>query len=112
MNWNHLKWSPSEKKIARSAYDAALESALAKTMTEFKRKADAVTTPSEMWEIEDYLHQQRREIDELFDYRYSQLPLVFARLVRVGHLDESRLAGLSEEKRDIIRSFLSLRARE
>jgi hypothetical protein len=48
MNWTHLKWSPFEKKIARSAYDAALESALAKIMTEFKSKADAVTTPSGM----------------------------------------------------------------
>jgi Photoprotection regulator fluorescence recovery protein len=112
MSFHDLKWSPSEKKIARSAYDAALESALARIMAEFKRKADAVTTPSEMWEIEDYLHQQRQEIDDLFDYRYSQLPLVFARLIRDGLLDESRLAGLSEEKRDVIRSFLSFGARQ
>ena len=112
MNWNKLEWSPSEKKIARSAYEAARESALAKIMAEFKSKADAVRTPSEMWEIEDYLHHERREIVELFDYRYSQLPLAFARLIRDGHLDESRLAGLSEEKRDIIRSFLSFQARE
>jgi hypothetical protein len=76
-------------------------------MVEFKRKVDAVTEATDMWEIEGYLHQQRREIDETFDYRYSQLPFVFARLIRDGHLDESRLAGLSEEKRNIIRSILS-----
>ena len=108
MNLHNLKWSPAEKKIARSAYDAALDFALAKIMADFRRKAEAVTTPSEMWEIEGYLRQQRQEIDELFDYRYSQLPLVFARLVREGHMDEGRLAGLSEEKREIIRSLLSL----
>jgi hypothetical protein len=102
---------PSEKKIARSAFDAALESALAKVMAEFKRRAEAATTPSDMWEIERYLREQRREIDETFDYRYSQLPLVFARLIRAGHLDERRLGGLSEEKLEIIRSFLSLAAR-
>jgi hypothetical protein len=107
MNLHDLKWSPSEKKIARSAYDAARDSALAKIMADFMRKANAVTTPSEMWEIEGYLRQQRQEIDELFDYRYSQLPLVFARLVHEGHMDEGRLAGLSEEKREIIRSLLS-----
>ena len=112
MNSHDLKWSSSEKKIARSAFDAALESALTKIMAEFKRKAHAVTEPSEMWEIEDYLGQQRRIIDGLFDYRYSQLLFVFARLVREGHLDEGRLAGLSEEKRDIIHSFLSLGAGE
>lgn len=105
------KWSPSEKKIARRALDTALESALAKVMADFKRKADAATTPSEMWEIEDYLRQQRREIDETFDYRYSQLPLVFARLIREGHLDESLLSGLSEEKYEIIRSFLAFAAK-
>ena len=107
-----VKWSPSEKKIARRAFDAALKSALAKVMTEFKRMANAASTPSEMWVIEDFLRQQRREIDELFDFRYSQLPLVFARLIREGHLDESLLAGLSEEKREIIRSFLAFAAKE
>lgn len=65
MNLYDLKWSPSEKKIARSAYDSALESALAKIITEFKSKAEAVRTPSGMWEIEDYLRQKRREIDDL-----------------------------------------------
>jgi hypothetical protein len=58
-----------------------------------------------------YLRQQRKEIDETFDYRYSQLPFVFARLIRQGHLDESLLVGLSEEKREIIRSFLGFAAR-
>jgi DNA-binding MarR family transcriptional regulator len=109
--FHDVKWSPSEKKIARRAFDTALQSALAKVMAEFKRRANAASTPSEMWEIEDYLRQQRREIDESFDYRYSQLPLAFARLIREGHLDESLLEGLSGEKREIIRSFLALAAR-
>ena len=108
--FHDLKWSPSEKKIARTAFDAAQESALAKVMAEFKEKTAAATTPREMWEIEDFLHQKRREIEEMFDYRYSQLPLVFARLIQEGHLDESLLDGLSGEKRDIIRSFLALAA--
>ena len=109
--FHDVKWSSSEKKIARRAFDAALKSALAKVMTEFKRLANAASTPSEMWVIEDFLRQQRREIDESFDYRYSQLPLVFARLIREGHLDESLLAGLPEEKREIIRSFLAFAAK-
>lgn len=112
LNLRDLKWSPSEKKIARSAFDAALDAALTKTMTEFKARANAVAAPSEMWEIEDYLRQQRREIDAVFDYRYSQLPLVFARLILEGYLDESRLAGLSEEKLGVIRSFISFAQRE
>ncbi len=105
-----LKWSSSEKRVAREAFDSALEAALTKVMAEFKRRAAAVAKPSDLWEIEDYLRQQRREIGETFDYRYSQLLLVFARLIREGYLDESRLAGLSEEKREIVRSILSLAA--
>lgn len=46
--YHHLKWSPTEKKIAREAYDAALQCALAKLMAEFKSKAGAVATPSEL----------------------------------------------------------------
>ncbi|MGF6308932.1 DNA-binding MarR family transcriptional regulator [Bradyrhizobium sp. i1.8.4] len=106
-----LQWSPAEKKIARNAYDSALQCALAKVMAEFKSRAGAAATPAEMWEVGDYLRRQRQEIDEMFDYRYSQLPLVFARLIRERHLDEALLAGLSDEKRQIIRSIPSLVAR-
>jgi hypothetical protein len=101
-----IKWTASEKKIARDAYDEALDAALAKIMAECKAKAAAAATPQEIWAIEDYLRRQRREIDEMFDYRYSQLPLVFARLIREGYLDEARLNGLSEEKLEIIRGLL------
>ena len=103
--FHDIKWSPSEKKIARRAFDAALDVALGKIMGDFKRRAAAVTTPSEMWDVEDYLRAQRREIDELFDYRYSQLFFVFPRLILGGHLEESLLDGLSEEKRDFISSL-------
>ncbi|UCI07083.1 hypothetical protein [Mesorhizobium sp. B1-1-8] len=106
------RWSPSEKKVARRAFDAALEAALGKTMTEFKKKAGDVATPSDMWDIEDYLRQQRRTIDQMFDYRYSQLIVVFATLIREGYLDESQLAGLSEDKREEMRRFLAWHARE
>jgi hypothetical protein len=102
-----LKWSPAEKKMARKVYDAALESALGKIVAEFKRRAAAAVTAHELWQIEDFLREQRREIDEMFDFRYSQLPLVFACLIREGHLEEGALDGLSQDKREIIRSLLA-----
>jgi hypothetical protein len=98
-----IEWSASEKKIARRAFDAALGVALARILTEFKAKAAQAATPSEMWDLEDYLRQQRKHIDGLFDYRYSQLTLVFAAAIREGYLDEGSLAGLSEEKLEDIR---------
>ena len=102
-----LKWSAAEKKIARRVYEEALESALARIVAEFKATAAAAATPSEVWAIEGYLRRQRQQIDETFDYRYSRLPFVFARLIREGHLDVTRLRGLSEEKLEIIRRLLS-----
>jgi photoprotection regulator FRP-like protein len=72
-------------------------------VAEFKARAAAVATLSDMWAIEDYLRQQGRALDELFDYRYSQLLFVFARLIGEGYLDEGQLAGLSDEKLAIIR---------
>jgi hypothetical protein len=99
----HLKWSASEKKVARRAFDAALAVNLAKVMAEFKRRAETAKMPEDMWQVEDYLRQQRKEIDSVFDYRYSQLLWVLADLINQGQLKESQLAGLSEEKRELIR---------
>ncbi|TGP20035.1 MULTISPECIES: hypothetical protein [unclassified Mesorhizobium] len=112
MNVNDIGWTGSEKKVARRAFDAALEVALGKVMAELKSKAGAVTTPADMWEIEDYLRQQRRKIDRMFDYRYSQLTVVFAVLIREGYLDENQLSGLAEDKRQEIRRFLAWHAKE
>ncbi|MBV8188254.1 MAG: hypothetical protein JOY64_05945 [Alphaproteobacteria bacterium] len=107
---HRLDWSGSEKKIARRAYEAAADIVLARALEEFKTKAAAVATPSDMWDIEDYLRARRREIDELLDFRYSQLPFVFARLIHEGYSDEAQLAGLSEEKLEVIRRYLSFMA--
>jgi hypothetical protein len=56
-----------------------------------------------MWAVEAWLREQRKEIDEMFDYRYAQLPLFFAWAIRVRHMEEERLAGLSEDKLKLIR---------
>jgi hypothetical protein len=107
LNPHDITWSGSEKKIARRAFDAALEGAVAGIVAEFKAKAAAVATDSEMWEMEDYLKRKRREVEELFDYRYSQLCFVFARLIYMGYLDEAPLVGLSAEKLELIRDMRS-----
>jgi hypothetical protein len=49
-----LKWSASEKKVAHQAFEAARHSALAGIVAEFKAKAAAAATVSDMWAIEDY----------------------------------------------------------
>ena len=106
--YHDLIWSRSEKELARRVFDAALAAELAEVMAEFKARAAATATPGEMWELEHYLGRKRREIEEKYDYRYSQLILVFARLVREGRIREEQLYGLSEEKLSYIRRIVSL----
>jgi hypothetical protein len=77
-------------------------------MAEVKAKAAAATEPSDLWDLETYLRDKRREIDATFDYRYSQLVWVFAELIRKGYLEEAQLADLSEDKREAMRRALSL----
>jgi hypothetical protein len=100
-----LKWSASEKRVARAAYDRALEAAISKVMAEFKRRASSAASASDMWSIEDYLREARKEIGQMFDYRYSQLPLVLAWVIRDGYMNEESLAGLPEDKLRAIRSL-------
>ena len=106
--YRDLNWSQSEKKIARRVYDTALENELAEIVAEFKARASAVETPGEMWELEDYLHDKRREIQEKYNYRYSHLILTFARLLREKRIREDDLVGLSEEKLSYIGRIVSL----
>ncbi len=101
-------WSDREKKIARRVFEATLAAELAQVMADFKAKAAAVSEPDDMWSIQEHLFHTRREIDQKYDYRYSQLLFVFGRLVREGRIQEADLAGLSEDKLAVIRRIVSL----
>jgi hypothetical protein len=98
-----LKWTEAEKKLSRRAFDVALQAELAEVLKDFKARAEAAQTPGDMWPIEDFLNQRRRELDAKYDYRYSQLISVFDRLIREGRLTEAQLRGLSEDKLEFIK---------
>ena len=106
MNLDH--WSPAEKRIARRVFDAALERELAQVMAEFKRRAAAATLPQDMWAVEKYLAQAGRDIDAKYDYRYSVLEFVLARLLREGRSEDSELDGLSNDRLERIRRIAAL----
>ena len=59
----------------------------------------------DVWDLEDFLTDKRRNMDRKYDYRYSQLVFVFSELIREGWLEESMLNGLNEEKIDLVRKF-------
>jgi len=103
-----LRWTDAEKKLARRVFDAALASELAEVMADFKGRAAAAAQPDDLWAIEAFLRSSRRDIDEKYDYRYSVLLVLFARLLREGRIQETQLAGLSEEKLSDVRRMASL----
>jgi hypothetical protein len=101
-------WTDREKKVARRVFEAALHRELAEVMAQFKSRAASAKGPEDMWAVQEYLAQARRDIDRKYDYRYSQLDLVFGRLLREGRIEELVLKGLAEEKLACIRRVASL----
>ena len=95
---HHVKWTATEKVVAREAFDLALRRELDAVTREAKSMAAKIQQPSELWELERYLTKRRTEIDRLYDYRYSVLPIVFCELIRKGRLKEEDLQGLREDK--------------
>lgn len=104
----NLKWSDSEKKLSRRVFEAALEAELAEIMTAFKAKVAALTTPDEMWALQRVLARSQREVEEKYDYRYSELIMVFSRLLRDGRITREQIHGLSDEKIAFIERLQSL----
>ena len=102
---NEPTWSKSEKAIARTAFDAALKRELQDVMWKTKQMANQIKEPADVWELEHYLTERRKEINRKYDYRYSQLTHVFGRLLYEKRLGEEELGGLREDKLKSIRSF-------
>jgi Photoprotection regulator fluorescence recovery protein len=102
---NEPVWSKSEKAIARKAFDAALKQELHEVIQQAKQMASRIQEPSDLWDLENYLTERRERIDRKYDYRYSQLTLVFGRLLRENRIGEEELRGLREDKLESIYSY-------
>jgi Photoprotection regulator fluorescence recovery protein len=103
INLHQLKWSPAEKSVARKVFDEALQRELADVMHEAKRRALGIAAPSELWELEEYLRESRKKINDKYDYRYSNLLDVFGWLLREERISIDELRGLDDEKVAYIR---------
>ena len=109
---NEPTWSKSEKAVARRAFDVALGRELHEVIQRAKQMANEIHESSDLWELEHYLTQRRKEIDRKYEYRYSQLPHVFGRLLHEGRLKEQELRGLEEDKLKTIRSIAKFLAED
>jgi len=108
---HYLKWSQTEKRIARKAFEQALDREFQAVIRTAKEMAGKIEQPADFWDLESYLTQSRKAIDRKYDYRYSVLTDVFGKLVREGRLSEEELTGLGEDKLKSIRSYAKFLAR-
>ena len=99
----NLKWSSTEKAVARKAFERALQQELDTVIQSTKHMAAKIRQASELWELERYLTQRRKEIDRKYEYKYSVLLPIFGELVREGRLDAKDFQGLAEDKLAFIR---------
>ena len=109
---NEPNWSRSEKALARTAFDAALGRELHEVIQETKKMASQIQQSSDLWDLEHYLTERRKEIDRKYDYRYSQLTHVFGRLLYERRVSEEDLRGLREDKLKPIRSIAKFLAED
>ena len=100
-----MEWSKSEKEIARQAFKAAYFRECMAALEVVRNMAAEIDEPTGLWQLADYLMSKQREIDEKYDYRYSVLLIVFARLIVEGWMVDEDLAGISGEKLEQIRQF-------
>jgi hypothetical protein len=101
---NEPTWSRSERIIARTVFDAALQRELLEVMQETKQRANQINTPADLWALERYLAEQRKDIDRKYDFRSSRLTRVFGRLLSDRRVSQEELRGLHEDKLEAIRS--------
>src|SRR5437899_12720799 len=107
---DNVRWTAAEKKVARRAFDQALERHLSAITAEAKHLMGNVANPSDLWGVEAYLTESRKTVDRIYQFRYSDLLRVFSILMRDDWLKEADLVGLQPQKiADIKRSAEPLR---
>jgi len=74
-------------------------------MQETKKVASQINEPDDLWDLEQYLTERRKDINRKYDRRGSRLKDVLGRLLHENRLGEDDLRGLREEKMKSIRSF-------
>jgi len=81
-------------------------------MQEAKEIAGGIKQPSDLWDLQEYLTQRRKEIDRKYNYRYSHLTQVFGKLQYETRVSEEDLRGFGEDKLTTIRSLAKFLAED
>jgi hypothetical protein len=81
-------------------------------MQETKKMASQINEPDDLWALEQYLTERRKDINRKYDTRGSRLKDVLGRLLYENRLGEDDLRGLREEKMKSIRSLAEFLAED
>ncbi len=103
---NNFSWSKVEKKIAKEAFDKAYQRESEKIIKEIKEYK--LEQPEDIWSLSEMLKDREKETNNIYDYRYSQLTIVFGILIKRGFLSIDELKGLSDDKLEQIKKIKSL----
>ena len=95
---DQLTWTKKEKQIARRAFNKSYERECDSIAKKAHDMSSNIESPGDIWRLHGFLTQERRQIDDKYDYRYSRLILVFARLMSEGWIKKEDLEGLKEDK--------------
>ena len=96
-------WSKKEKAIAKRAFENAYEKECKDLIKQIQKRASEAKEPLDIWRLHDFLRKRIKEIENKYDYRYSVLILVFARLMQEGWLTVDEIEDLSKDKISKIR---------
>ena len=61
---NDFKWSKTEKKIARTAFEKVYQRECSDLIEIIRTKTGEITEPDNIWRFHDFLTEKRDEIDE------------------------------------------------
>ena len=100
------KWSKAEKKIARDAFDKAYQKCCEEIIKEIQ--SFSFDSQDEIWELCNRLNQYRKEVRNIFDYRYSQFFFIFPIMIHKGWITLEDLEGLKEDKMSHFKRATSL----
>ncbi|AFY42438.1 hypothetical protein [Nostoc sp. PCC 7107] len=98
MQVSEIEWSKTEEDIAKQAFEKAYQREIEAVIQEVQQRSKMMTQADEMWQLHDFLSARRHEIDGKYEYRYSVLIFVFARLIKEGWLHLNELQGLEKDK--------------
>jgi Photoprotection regulator fluorescence recovery protein len=98
MQVSEAEWSKIEQKIAQEAFERAYQREIKALIEQVRERASAIAELEDMWHLHDFLSARRHEVDGKYDYTYSMLVFIFARLVKEGWLHLNELEGLDKSK--------------